>query len=188
MCTMMVPALSASAFVKSGKGMKCLFGRVFFPMHMKINCLSHAKIIQYSNVHAIIHCHSNNMLYPKEDKDNKILLYACRNCDYKQEADSNCIYVNKIMHEIEWVSVEACHIYCLQVFKHAFIHYHSSELTHIVPDVISDPTLPRTEDHACPKCGHREAVFFQAQTRRAEEEMRLYYVCTNQSCTHRWTE
>ncbi|KAL9874741.1 DNA-directed RNA polymerase II subunit RPB9 isoform X3 [Glossina fuscipes] len=43
----------------------------------------------------------NNMLYPKEDKENKILLYACRNCDYKQEADSNCIYVNKIMHEIE---------------------------------------------------------------------------------------
>lgn len=44
---------------------------------------------------------SNNMLYPKEDKENKVLLYACRNCDYKQEAESNCIYVNKIMHEIE---------------------------------------------------------------------------------------
>lgn len=58
------------------------------------------------------------MLYPKEDKENKILLYACRNCDFKTEADSYCIYVNKIMHEID-------------------------ELTHIVPDVISDPTLPR---------------------------------------------
>lgn len=43
----------------------------------------------------------NNMLYPKEDKENKLLLYACRNCDYKTEADSYCIYVNKIMHEIE---------------------------------------------------------------------------------------
>jgi len=43
-----------------------------------------------------------------------------------------------------------------------------SELTHIVSDVISDPTLPRSEDHPCPKCNHREAVFFQAQTRRAE--------------------
>lgn len=70
------------------------------------------------------------MLYPKEDKDTKVLLYACRNCDYKQKADSQCIYVNKIMHEID-------------------------ELTHIVPDVISDPTLPRTEDHPCPKCQHR---------------------------------
>ncbi|KAJ3640417.1 hypothetical protein Zmor_016738 [Zophobas morio] len=105
----------------------------------------------------------NNMLYPKEDKENKILLYACRNCDYKQHADSKCIYVNKIMHEID-------------------------ELTHIVADVISDPTLPRTEDHHCPECNHREAVFFQAQTRRAEEEMRLYYVCTNPMCAHRWTE
>lgn len=43
----------------------------------------------------------NNMLYPKEDKENKLLLYACRNCDFKTEADSYCIYVNKIMHEIE---------------------------------------------------------------------------------------
>lgn len=56
------------------------------------------------NLYSIVCSSSNNMLYPKEDKENKILLYACRNCDYKQEADSNCIYVNKIMHEIEWVS------------------------------------------------------------------------------------
>nr|CAD7424156.1 unnamed protein product [Timema monikensis] len=31
------------------------------------------------------------------------------------------------------------------------------ELTHIVSDVVSDPTLPRSEDHPCPKCNHREA-------------------------------
>nr|CAG4652328.1 EOG090X0J86 [Triops cancriformis] len=102
---------------------------------------------------------SNNMLYPKEDKENRVLLYACRNCDFKQLADNNCIYVNKIMHEVD-------------------------ELTQIVSDVISDPTLPRSEEHPCPKCGHREAVFFQATSRRAEEEMRLYYVCTNSHCTH----
>ncbi|EFX79326.1 hypothetical protein DAPPUDRAFT_231046 [Daphnia pulex] len=105
----------------------------------------------------------NNMLYPKEDKENRALLYACRNCDFKTLADNHCVYVNKIMHEID-------------------------ELTQIVADVISDPTLPRTEDHPCPKCTHREAVFFQSQSRRAEEEMRLYYVCTNSNCTHRWTE
>lgn len=44
---------------------------------------------------------SNNMLYPKEDKNAKVLRYACRNCDYNQKADTQCIYVNKIMHEIE---------------------------------------------------------------------------------------
>lgn len=123
------------------------------------------------------------MLYPKEDKENKLLLYACRNCDFKTEADSYCIYVNKIMHEIEWVSSKTPLVAFLTNLPPSF-----SELTHIVPDVISDPTLPRTEDHPCPKCGHREAVFFQAQTRRAEEEMRLYYVCTNPNCSHRWTE
>ena len=62
----------------------------------------------------------NNMLYPKEDKENRVLLYACRNCDYRQMADSCCIYVNKIMHEAD-------------------------ELTAIVTDVVVDPTLPRTE-------------------------------------------
>ncbi|XP_078675908.1 DNA-directed RNA polymerase II subunit RPB9 isoform X3 [Branchiostoma floridae x Branchiostoma belcheri] len=103
------------------------------------------------------------MLYPKEDKENKILLYACRNCDYQQVADNSCIYVNKIMHEVD-------------------------ELTQIVADVAQDPTLPRTEDHQCPKCGHREAVFFQSQTTKAEDAMRLYYVCTAPNCGHRWTE
>lgn len=43
-----------------------------------------------------------------------------------------------------------------------------SELTQIVADVIYDPTLPKTEDHPCKKCGHNQAVFFQAQSRRAE--------------------
>ena len=81
----------------------------------------------------------NNMLYPKEDKSNKVLLYACRfverrelggmewityhlsrNCDYRQMADSCCIYVNKIMHEVD-------------------------AITNIVTDVVSDPTLPRSE-------------------------------------------
>uniref|UniRef100_A0A0R3S130 TFIIS-type domain-containing protein n=1 Tax=Elaeophora elaphi TaxID=1147741 RepID=A0A0R3S130_9BILA len=94
---------------------------------------------------------NNNMLYPKEDKENRQLLYACRNCDHKQLSENPCIYVNKLMHEVD-------------------------ELTQIVADVVHDPTLPKTEDHPCPMCQGREAVFFQAQSRRAEEEMRLYYV------------
>ncbi|KAL7870681.1 hypothetical protein SRHO_G00081780 [Serrasalmus rhombeus] len=102
----------------------------------------------------------NNMLYPKEDKENRILLYACRNCDYQQEADNSCIYVNKITHEVD-------------------------ELTQIIADVSQDPTLPRTEDHPCPKCGHKEAVFFQSHSMKAEDAMRLYYVCTAPHCGHR---
>ena len=105
----------------------------------------------------------NNMLYPKEDKENKQLLYACRNCDYKELANNNCIYVNKIVNEVN----------CL---------------TSINTDVIGDPTMPRSNDHPCPRCHHREAVFFQSDSQKAEDEMKLYYVCTNVSCTHRWTE
>ena len=37
----------------------------------------------------------------KIDQDNRVLLYACRNCDYRQLADSCCVYVNKIMHEVK---------------------------------------------------------------------------------------
>ena len=105
----------------------------------------------------------NNMLYPKEDRENKVLLYACRNCDYKQIAENNCVYVNKITHDID-------------------------ELSRIVPEVVHDPTLPRTKDHPCPKCHHKEAVFFQGQSRRAEDDMKLYYVCTDSKCAHKWTE
>ena len=35
----------------------------------------------------------NNMLYPKEDKENKVLMYACRNCDYKQVRNKKILYV-----------------------------------------------------------------------------------------------
>ena len=43
------------------------------------------------------------------------------------------------------------------------IMHEVDELTNIVADVIGDPTLPRSEDHPCPKCKHREAVFFQVR-------------------------
>ncbi len=51
----------------------------------------------------IIIIYSNNMLYPREDKQARQLLYACRNCEHKQIADNPCIYVNKLMHEVEYV-------------------------------------------------------------------------------------
>ncbi|GAU97412.1 hypothetical protein RvY_08717-2 [Ramazzottius varieornatus] len=105
----------------------------------------------------------NNMLYPRENKERKVLMYTCRNCDFSQEAGNSCVYVNKIIHK-------------------------TNELTHLVADVVADPCLPRTTEHPCPKCGHRGAVFFQAQSRRGEEEMKLYYVCAGPNCAHRWTE
>jgi DNA-directed RNA polymerase II subunit RPB9 len=38
---------------------------------------------------------SNNMLYPKEDRQNRVLLFACRNCEHQEEADHHCVYRNE---------------------------------------------------------------------------------------------
>jgi DNA-directed RNA polymerase II subunit RPB9 len=80
---------------------------------------------------------SNNILYPKEDREKKVLLYACRNCEHQEVADSNCVYRNVVDHD-------------------------AGELTQVLSeDVASDPTLPRTKSVRCAACGHGEAVFFQ---------------------------
>ena len=41
------------------------------------------------------------------------------------------------------------------------IHHAASDRTHILQDVASDPTLPRTNTVRCALCNHGEAVFFQ---------------------------
>ncbi|KAL0323404.1 UNVERIFIED_CONTAM: DNA-directed RNA polymerases II, IV and V subunitA [Sesamum angustifolium] len=104
----------------------------------------------------------NNILYPKEDKEQKILLYACRNCDHQEVADNNCVYRNEIHHSV-------------------------GERTQVLQDVAADPTLPRTKSVRCASCGHGEAVFFQA-TARGEEGMTLFFVCCNPNCGHRWRD
>ncbi|KAK9115917.1 hypothetical protein Sjap_014864 [Stephania japonica] len=104
-------------------------------------------------------CECNNILYPKEDKQQKVLLYAWRNCDHQEVADNYCVYRNKVHHAI-------------------------GERTQILQDVTSDPTLPRTKSVRCAKCNHGEAVFFQA-TSRGEERMTLFFVCCNSNCGHR---
>ena len=106
----------------------------------------------------------NNMLYPKEDVANKRLVYACRNCGYDEIAKNNCVYVNNLDQNV-------------------------NELSYINTDIIQDPTLPRSYTQICPKCKHRETVFFQSDIHKTTEHgMKLYYVCTNPDCCHRWTQ
>jgi DNA-directed RNA polymerase II subunit RPB9 len=38
--------------------------------------------------------HSSNMLYPKEDPDTHRLQFACRTCQYSEEATSSCVFRN----------------------------------------------------------------------------------------------
>jgi DNA-directed RNA polymerase subunit M/transcription elongation factor TFIIS len=45
----------------------------------------------------------NNMLYPKEDKAAKRLMYACRGCGYEQEADNPIVFKHEIIKSAKWV-------------------------------------------------------------------------------------
>ena len=66
--------------------------------------------------------------------------------------------------------VEDCHIlFYIKLFNY-------SELTQIIGDVIADPTLPRTEQHPCPRCSHKESVFFQSHSTRAEVSF-TFFAC-----------
>ncbi|KAF8016292.1 hypothetical protein BT93_H1714 [Corymbia citriodora subsp. variegata] len=107
-------------------------------------------------------CECNNILYPKEDKEQKILLFACRNCEHQEVADNYCVYRNEIHHSV-------------------------GERTQVLQDVAADPTLPRTKSVRCAQCNHGEAVFFQA-TARGEEGMTLFFVCCNPNCGYRWRD
>ncbi|KAL1933904.1 hypothetical protein VTP01DRAFT_7994 [Rhizomucor pusillus] len=105
---------------------------------------------------------SNNLLYPREDKLNRQLLYACRNCTFEELADNACVYRHEIIHQ-------------------------PAEKTTVLADLSVDPTLPRANVQ-CPNCGNVGAVFFQSTSRRADAKMTLFYVCIERTCAHRWTD
>jgi len=44
-------------------------------------------------------------------------------------------------------------------------------------------TMPTTRAE-CPKCGHKEAAYWQLQTRSADEGMTTFYRCLN--CKYTW--
>lgn len=43
---------------------------------------------------------SSNMLYPKEDRLNNTLMFACRTCQFSEPADAACIYRNSLKETI----------------------------------------------------------------------------------------
>eukprot|EP00040_Diaphanoeca_grandis_P014611 m.74236 g.74236 ORF g.74236 m.74236 type:complete len:214 (-) comp24639_c0_seq1:86-727(-) len=103
----------------------------------------------------------NNMLYPSS-KDNR-LTYMCRNCNYDEVAADPCIYINRMTNDID-------------------------TLTLISSDMATDPTLSHTRGNfePCPQCNEDDAVFFQTLANRDVSGMRLYFVCCNPACKHRW--
>ncbi|XP_057421367.1 DNA-directed RNA polymerases II, IV and V subunit 9A [Lotus japonicus] len=104
----------------------------------------------------------NNILYPKEDTEQKVLYYACRHCNHQEIADDNIVYRNQIRQSV-------------------------GRNPQAEQNVAADPTLPRTKSVRCSQCNHGEAVFFQTTT-RGEEGTTLVFVCCNPTCGHRWRD
>mmetsp|Transcript_40129 Transcript_40129/g.94307 ORF Transcript_40129/g.94307 Transcript_40129/m.94307 type:complete len:143 (+) Transcript_40129:3511-3939(+) len=99
----------------------------------------------------------SSMLFPKEDRRNRRLLYACRQCDFSEVADpTGLVYVNRLR----------------KGFQNALI---------TVPSAISeDPTMARSNNVKCTNCGHTQAVFFQSDTSDIRSEsLALIFVCCN---------
>ncbi len=44
--------------------------------------------------------HSSNMLYPKEDPDTHRLQFACRTCQFSEEAKSSCVFRNVLNNAV----------------------------------------------------------------------------------------
>ena len=47
--------------------------------------------------------YSNNMLYPKEDRERKQLMYVCEFCEHTEPADDPCVSRTAIKHTAEYV-------------------------------------------------------------------------------------
>lgn len=104
----------------------------------------------------------SSMLYPREDKREKRLMYGCRLCRHVEDAsDQPLVYRNEKKKEV-------------------------GNILHTVPSAISeDPCLARSQKENCANCGHHEAVFFQSDVAQSDS-LALIFVCCN--CDHKWVE
>eukprot|EP01027_Heterolobosea_sp_BB2_P025253 GEZU01038752.1.p2 GENE.GEZU01038752.1~~GEZU01038752.1.p2 ORF type:complete len:124 (+),score=17.62 GEZU01038752.1:99-470(+) len=114
----------------------------------------------------------NNMLYPRENKEKKVMEFRCKNCNHTEgrpENDEDNSEFNKV--------------YTNTITKVSF-----DEKTQVPYDITKDPTLPRSRSVRCPHCQNNEAVYFQSTNvdARAESAMTLYFVCCN--CGNVWSD
>ena len=89
--------------------------------------------------------HSSNMLYPKEDRTSNTLLFACRTCDYAENAGASCIYRNSLKETI-------------------------AETPGNVQDVAQDPTVGSKLQPRTPTSQSQQRSLSRQRSRGQEEE------------------
>lgn len=135
---------------------------------------------------------SNDILYPREDKQRRVLVYGCLSCSYEvKHTAAQHLYTCSVVHSNS-ADLQCCAQEDADPLNKEYggwcvyrneVHHSNKEKTVILKDVKADPTLPRTNDVECAMCKHKEAVFFSSST---EEGMTLYLSCTN--CGHKWRD
>ncbi|KAF4636217.1 hypothetical protein G7Y89_g1876 [Cudoniella acicularis] len=128
----------------------------------------------------------SNMLYPKEDPDTHRLNFACRTCQYSEEATSACVFRNILNNAVgetagvtqdvgsdPTVGLPLC-LLCGSVImcegRIELVRGGAVDESHREKKIVAD--LPRS-NKTCPKCKTEDAVFFQSQQRSAETETLL---------------
>ena len=71
---------------------------------------------------------SSNMLYPKEDRLNNTLMFACRTCQFSEPAASSCVFRNNLYNTV-------------------------GETAGVTQDVAADPTVRLPDFYTCTLCG-----------------------------------
>ena len=104
------------------------------------------------------------MLYPKENKMEKKLMFACRNCGHGEDVEERCIYVNEIVKDTRM------------------------QLEIIPDDITDDPTLQRSMEAHCPKCNNQGGAYIRSHDGGKETTLALIWVCLNYDCRYRWIE
>jgi len=97
------------------------------------------------------------MLYASDAKDNQVLRFTCKNCNYSEVIErnsqqTNCVYRNEVKLGQSAVKID--------------------------PMIVNDPTFSRTRHVNCPECSYGEAIFFQ-NPNNDESGMKLIFVCCN---------
>ncbi|KAI5174072.1 DNA-directed RNA polymerase II subunit RPB9 [Nematocida sp. LUAm2] len=98
----------------------------------------------------------NNILYPKEDKQEKALYLACKNCEHFEEAVSPVVYT--IHHRAK----------------------STGETQGITTrELASDPALRRVSTRECTRCKGRVHVYFQTKNFQNNAPLSSNYICCN---------
>eukprot|EP00658_Telonema_sp_P-2_P009423 TRINITY_DN13526_c0_g1_i9.p1 TRINITY_DN13526_c0_g1~~TRINITY_DN13526_c0_g1_i9.p1 ORF type:complete len:161 (+),score=36.77 TRINITY_DN13526_c0_g1_i9:130-612(+) len=110
----------------------------------------------------------NNMLYPRENKEEKKLYMTCKNCGDETPAEEMRVYRNEIKRSAD----------------------NSVAPPHAVRDLPKDPALPHSCSalKKCPLCDCHNTVYFTASGAAREQSMALYFVCANPTCAHMWKD